>query len=111
MAVVPLPQPVDELKPKLRTPEAEPTNWLRFAASGVLIAGGLLLLTDRRRAGLVACASGTALAMLDQQDTLRAWWDLLPGYIDDIQEVLDQVQGAVAEVGTQRQRLHQVLSR
>ena len=70
-------------------------NWVGFAAGGTLVAGGLLMLTGERRAGIVAAASGTALALLDQQETLRSWWNALPGYIDQVQGVLGQVQDTV----------------
>jgi hypothetical protein len=51
----------------------------------------LLLLAGERRAGMVAAASGTALALLDQQQTLHSWWNVLPGYIDQVQDVLAKV--------------------
>ncbi len=40
-------------------------NWIGFAAGGTLVAAGLLLLVGERRAGMVAAASGTALAMTE----------------------------------------------
>jgi len=79
-------------------------NWVGFAAAGTLVAGGILLLAGKRRAGMVAAASGTALALLDQQDTL-------PGYIEEVQRMLGQVQGTVDELATQREKLRRVLTR
>lgn len=111
MVVVPLPQPENEFKPEPRARGPEPMDWVRFAAGGTLAAGCLLLVTGRRRAGLVAAASGTALALLDQRDALRSWWDALPGYIDDLQRLLSQVQGTVDELSAQREKLHRVLAR
>jgi hypothetical protein len=49
--------------------------------------------------------------MLDQEETLRSWLDLLPVYIDQIQGLLMQVDGAIKEVDAQRLRLHRVLGR
>ncbi len=89
----------------------EPPNWVRFVASGSLVAGGLLLLNGRRRAGLAVAASGTALAMLDQKEVLRALWNELPGYIDDLQGMLGKVQSTVDELSDQRERLHRILSK
>ncbi len=60
---------------------------------------------------MVAAASGTALALLDQQETLRSWWNLLPGYIDQTQRVLSQVQDTVNEVAIKREALRRVLAR
>jgi hypothetical protein len=111
MVVVPLSQPENEFKPEPCVCEAESQDWVRVAASGSLLAGGILLLTGHRRAGLVACASGTALALLDQQEALCSWWNALPGYIEDLQVILTQMQGAVTEISAQRDKIHRVLSR
>jgi hypothetical protein len=86
-------------------------NWARVAAGGTLLAGGLLMLTGNRKAGLVTAASGAALAILDQQETVKAWWGALPFYIDTVQRVLVQAEQTVAEVAAQRERLHRILSR
>src|ERR1039458_168765 len=111
MVVVPLPQPENEFTHAPRTRKSEQVNWVRIAAAGTLVAGGLLLLNGRRRAGLAVAASGTALAMLDQQELLRAWWNALPGYIDDLQGMLGKVQNTVDELSSQRERLHRILSK
>jgi diadenosine tetraphosphate (Ap4A) HIT family hydrolase len=60
---------------------------------------------------LLAAATGTALALLDQQDTLKRWWLVLPGYIDEVQRLLNQTQSAVEEFSAQRQKLGSVLGR
>ena len=111
MVVVPLTQPEKQSKIQRISSAVEGTNWARAAAGGSLLAGGLLLLTGNRKAALVAAASGTALAMLDQQETVKAWWNALPGYIDTIQQLLGQVEQTVAEVSAQRERLHKILTK
>jgi len=103
MVVVPLTQPEKQSKIQRISSAVEGTNWARAAAGGSLLAGGLLL--------LVAAASGTALAMLDQQETVKAWWNALPGYIDTVQQLLGQVEQTVAEVAAQRERMHRILSK
>jgi hypothetical protein len=55
-------------------PRNESVDWVKIAACGSLLTGGMLLLTGQKRAGLVLAASGTALAMLDHEETLRRWW-------------------------------------
>jgi ABC-type transporter Mla subunit MlaD len=75
------------------------------------VAGGLLLLAGERRAGMVAAASGTALALLDQQETLLAWWNALPGYLDQVQKVLGKVENTVNEAAAKREDLRRILSR
>ena len=111
MVVVPLTQPEKEAKMQRCIDGVDATNWARIAAGASLMAGGLLLLTGRRKAGLVTAAGGTALALLDQQETVKAWWDALPGYIDRVQGMLGKVEDTVAELEQQRARLDDVLNR
>ncbi|MGP8227325.1 MAG: hypothetical protein ACLQGT_14380 [Terracidiphilus sp.] len=111
MAVLPLSKPVNDSPETPEIVESEAMNWIGFAAGGTLVTAGLLLLAGERRAGMVAAASGTALALLDQQQTLRTWWEALPGYIDQVQGVLAKVQGTVNEVAAKREDLRRVLAR
>jgi hypothetical protein len=60
---------------------------------------------------MIAAASGTALALLDQKDTLRTWWNLLPGYLDDVEKILDKVQATVKDVAENREKLGQILGK
>lgn len=110
MVVVPLSQPDKEARVERRSCSANDTNWVRMAACGGLLAGGVLLLTGKSKIGLVTAASGTALALLDQQETVKAWWDALPGYIDSVQKVLGRVEESVNELESQRARLQTVLT-
>lgn len=89
----------------------KPSCALRCAAAGTLAAGGVLLLSGCRRAGLLTGMAGTALAMIDQQETMRAWWNALPGYLDEAQSFLNRVQGAVDEVTAQQRKVRDMFSR
>ncbi|MGD0682998.1 MAG: hypothetical protein ABR990_13225 [Terracidiphilus sp.] len=111
MVVVPLSKPENESAMTREAVESDPINWIGFAAGGTLVAAGLLLLVGERRAGMVAAASGTALAMLNEKETLLSWWNAMPGYIDQVQRVLNQVQATVEEVDAKREALHRVLAR
>jgi hypothetical protein len=111
MVVVPLSKPENDSDVTPVAENSEPMNWVGFAAGGTLVAAGLLLLVGERRAGMVAAASGTALALIDEKKTLRAWWNALPDYIDHVQRVLNQVQTTVEDVDAKREALHQILSR
>jgi len=84
---------------------------LRYAAAGTLAAGAALLLSGSRRTGLLAAAAGTALAMIDQQETMGVWWNTLPGYLDEAQSFLNRVQRAVDDVNAQRRKVHDMFSR
>lgn len=110
MAVVPLSRTGNGAVQR-RSSNSEGTNWARLAAGGSLLASGILLLMGNRRAGLVTAAGGTALAVLDQQETVKEWWNALPGYIDQAQHLLEKVEATVSEVASQRERLHNILTR
>ncbi|MGH9589994.1 MAG: hypothetical protein ACRD25_06345 [Terracidiphilus sp.] len=84
---------------------------LRYAAAGTLVAGGVLLLSGCRRTGLVTAVVGTALAMIDQQETMRLWWNALPVYLDEAQSFLGRVQGAVDDVTAQQRKVRDMYSR
>ena len=111
MVVVPLSKPANDSEMTPGAEKSEPMNWIGFAAGGTLVAAGLLLLVGERRAGMVAAASGTALAMIDEKETLHSWWNALPGYIEQVQRVLNQVQATVNDVDAKREALHRVLAR
>jgi hypothetical protein len=111
MVVVPLSKPENDSDVTPGAEKSEPMNWIGFAAGGTLVAAGLLLLVGERRAGMVAAASGTALAMLNEKETLLTWWNAMPGYIEQVQRVLNQVQVTVDDVDAKREALHRVLAR
>jgi hypothetical protein len=110
MAVVPLSKPVNETPAQLELVENDHMNWVAFTAGGSLVTAGLLLLAGKQKAGMVVAATGTALALLDQQETLHTWWDELPTYIDQVQKVLGKVQDTVNEVAVKREALRRVLA-
>lgn len=111
MVVVPLSKPASEASGAPSPQCAESTNWLRYAAAGTLAASGALLVTGRRRAGLIAAVSGATLAMLDQKDVISAWWNTLPGFLDELHETLGRAQLAVEDLSMQGQKLREVLRR
>ena len=71
MVAVPLSKPVNDSELLPCAPEGGSVHLVRIAAAGTLITSGALLLAGKRRAGLLAAATGTSLALLDQQETLR----------------------------------------
>ena len=112
MAVVPLTKPVAVNTPAEPLPCAsKSTNWVLLAAAGTLATSGVLLANRKRRAGLVTAAAGTALAMLDQQEAVRKWWDALPACLTEAQNILARVQTGLDDIAAQRERLHQLLDR
>jgi len=86
-------------------------NWLRVTSAATLVTGGALLLAGKHRLGLAVAATGTSLALIDQQDSMKKWWALLPGYIVQVQSILNHVEEAVEEFSKQRQKIGSVLGR
>ncbi len=111
MVVVPLskPESTSEVAPRPCGPKS--MNWVTLAAAGTLATSGALLVSGQRRAGLVTAAAGTALAMLDQQEAVRKWWNALPAYLAEAQNMLTRVQNALDDISAQRERLHQILDK
>jgi len=111
MAVVQLSKSVDDPELAPATSETDYSDWLLYAAAGTLAAGGVLLVSGNRKAGLAVAAAGAALAMLDQQETVKACWNALPGYLTEIQEILSRVQGTMDEVAAQGAKLREALGK
>ena len=57
-------------------------EWVGVAVGGTLLLGSVLLISGKRRAGLMVTAAGTALALLEEQETVRSWWNALPQYLE-----------------------------
>ena len=110
MALAPFPKRADAADVDAAATEEGSPEWMMMAASGALIASGVLLLTGQRRAGLVTAASGTALALLDQQDALRRWWSSLPGYMERVQSLIGKVQSTVDELAAKREQISQAMA-
>jgi hypothetical protein len=86
-------------------------DWMGIAVGGTFIAGSLLLLSGKKRAGLLVNVGALALTLLDQQDTVREWWHTLPRYIEDAQRLLDQAQHTVDDLAAKRERLRSMFTR
>ncbi|MGB7265006.1 MAG: hypothetical protein WBC92_05805 [Terracidiphilus sp.] len=111
MVVVPLTKGTKAAEGELPSHGDESTNWIRIAAASTLAASGALLITGNRRAGLLAAVTGTALAMFDQQEAICAWWDSLPGYLEEVDAMLERAQNAVTDLSTQGQKLRRALGK
>jgi hypothetical protein len=103
--------PNPESRASRMTERSETNDWVRVAACGSLVAGGLLLLTGQKRAGLVLAASGTALALLEHEETLKRWWEALPGYVDRAQSMFEQVRDVMEDVAEKGESIRRVISR
>jgi len=69
------------------------------------------MLTGHKKAGLAVAATGTAIALLEEQDAVKTWWKNLPGYLREAQVVLDKVEGYMEEAAVQGHKLQSILRR
>ncbi len=110
MVVVPLTKSVRNAGESCAS-EAKSMSWARMAAAGTLAASGALLVAGKRRAGLLTAVTGTALVMLDQQEVVSKWWNALPGYLDEVQEMLGRASAAVDDLSVQGEKLRRALGK
>lgn len=95
---------------KIDTRHSSP-DWVRFGAAGSLLVGSILLLTGKRRAGLLMSAAGAALAMVEEKELVKEWWDALPGYLNKTQRVLDQAQETIDDIAAKRDKVMSILGK
>lgn len=86
-------------------------DWIRLSASGALLTGAILLLTGKRRPGLLVSVAGAALAMAEERELVKQWWDALPGYLNKTQRMLDQVQETVDDLASKRDKIKSILDK
>jgi len=94
----------------IRPRQAKP-DWVGMAVGGAFVAGTLLLLSGKKRAGLAVTTAATALTMLDQQEIVREWWNKLPRFLDDAQRVVSQVQETVDDLAARSNNLRAMFNR
>jgi len=86
-------------------------DWRHFVAAGTVVAGGVLIATGRRRAGLGVAALGSAIALVEEQPAVRLWWKRLPALLDQTQYFLDRAEVYLKEATSQGKRLQGILRR
>jgi len=90
---------------------AAQAEWTNLVAAGTIVAGGALMVTGHKKAGLAVAAMGTVLALLDEPEAIETWWRNLPRYLDGAQELLGKVEHYLDEATAQGQRLKTILHR
>jgi hypothetical protein len=86
-------------------------DWVRIGVGASLLTGSLLLLTGKRKAGLLVTAAGAALAMLDNRDVVSQWWDVLPQHLQKAQQMLDQTQQTIDDLSAKRDKIFELFGR
>ena len=95
-------QPQGEIIAKSKRHEPD---WVGIGAGSAFLAGALLLLSGRKKAGIAVTAGAMTLTLLDQQATLKEWWNTLPKYLDDAESVLDKALKTIENLGSKRDKL------
>ena len=86
------------------------SDWVNVASGAALLLGGALMLTEKRRAGLALASAGTALALLEHQDTVRHLWDRLPGMVDELSSFVAEVEQRVGEFTSKKESLRNAVA-
>jgi hypothetical protein len=107
MSVVPIPR---QPEPTNAT-ENESSPTLRLAAGGTLLAGSVLLLTGKRKAGLALTATGTALALLHEKETTLRWWAALPLFLSNAQRLIGKAEQAMDEVNARKDKFRSIFKK
>jgi hypothetical protein len=103
--------PPDTRIPGPTSPAWQSPDWTHYVAAGTVIAGGALIATGHRRAGMAVAATGAALALLEEQDAVKSWWKNVPAFLSEAQTFLDKVDGYLKEASVQGARLQGILRR
>jgi hypothetical protein len=112
MPIAQLPANASEFAHKLKSAKlTENLTWTRGLATGSLIAGAILLVTGKRRAGIALTAIGATAALLEDVDGTRELWNSIPEYIESGQQVLNRVERFVEELSEQGERVVKMLNK
>jgi hypothetical protein len=90
---------------------AKNPDWMRIGVGASLLTGSLLLLTGKRKAGLLLAATGTALAMLDNREVVAEWWEALPQHLDKAQQILNQTQHTIDDLTAKRDKIFEMFGK
>ena len=85
--------------------------WTRSVAAGTLLTSAILLVLGKRKAALAVAAAGGAVALIEDPDGVRKFWNDIPDYVKAGQKLLVRVEGLIEQAGHQGARLKDVLKR
>jgi hypothetical protein len=85
--------------------------WTRSVAAGTLLASAILLILGKRKAAIAVAAAGGAVALIEDPDGVRRFWNEVPNYVKAGQRLLGRVEGLIEQAGEQAGQLRDVLRR
>lgn len=83
--------------------------WTRALAAGSLVASAALMLTGRRKSGIAVAVAGAAVALMEEPELVKKWWDSIPDYTRTAQDLLQRVEGYVGDITEQGERLRRIV--
>ena len=84
--------------------------WTRSLAAGSLLVSAILLITGRRKSALAVAAAGAAVALLENPDAVREFWDQVPRLLRSSQDFLVRIEDFTEELNKQGGRLRKAVS-
>lgn len=100
-----------KLPDNLRDVSWNSVHLTRSLAAGTLLASAILLALGRRKAALAVAAAGGAVALLEDPEGVRKFWNDIPGYVQAGQRLLARFEGVIEQVAEQGESLKDVLKR
>jgi hypothetical protein len=85
--------------------------WTRSVAAGTLMTSAVLLALGKRKAALAVAAAGGAVALLEDPDGVRKFWNDIPSYVQEGQKLLGRLEGLIEQVAEQGAQFKDVLKR
>jgi len=85
--------------------------WTRSLAAGTLVTSAILLVLGKRKAALAVAVAGGAVALIEDPDGARKFWNDIPDYIKAGQKALARIEGLIEQAAEQGVRFKDVLKR
>lgn len=85
--------------------------WTRSLAAGTLLASAVLLVLGKRKAALAVAAAGGAVALIEDPDSVRKFWNEVPSYVQAGQKMLGRFEGLIEQIAEQGSQFKDVLRR
>ncbi|HZZ41283.1 MAG TPA: hypothetical protein VFE06_19245 [Acidobacteriaceae bacterium] len=85
-------------------------HWTRGVAAGSLLVSAILLITGRRKSALAVAAAGAAVALLENPEAVRDFWDQAPRLLRSSQDFLVRIEDFMEELNKQGIRLRKAAS-
>ena len=85
--------------------------WTRSLAAGTLLASAVLLVLGKRKSAIAVAAAGGAVALIEDPESVRRFWNDIPNYVQAGQKMLGRLEGLIEQVAEQGSQFKDVLRR